>query len=73
MENLILNSENDLIVHVKLFEGKYKGQTIPMRYELNDILMGNGISEKVIDAGLLESMGHPCDSFEIVKIEYCQF
>jgi len=66
-----LELENHVVITVRMLQGKYIGQEIPMRHSLDDYLY-TGVADLVIQGGLVEEMGHPCDCFDVVSVEYLE-
>jgi hypothetical protein len=64
-----LNLTKDITVKVKILQGKYAGRTIPIQTSLSD-LIGEGLPDMLFEANIFTSMGHPCDYYQLLSIEY---
>ena len=64
-----LDLTKEILIKVKIIEGKYKGQTIPLATSLED-LMVDDLSTQLINANVFSCIGHPCDHYELLSIEY---
>lgn len=61
--------EQPLIITVKVMQGKHRGQIVPVSTTMGDLL-DEDLSMQLINANVFESIGHPCDYYEILSVEY---
>ena len=68
---MLLDLESTMLIRVKILQGKYKGQSIPLAASVEDLL-NDGLPLLLINANVFDSICHPCDYYEVESVSYIQ-
>jgi len=66
---MLLDLEKTMLITVKILQGKYKGDSIPVGASMSDLL-NDGLPLLLINANVFDSICHPCDYYEVETVQY---